>query len=307
LTLTGVKGITGTGNELANVITGNSAANRLIGGEGNDALLGNAGNDLLDGGAGDDGMDGGAGNDVFLVRDAADHGAGETIIGGAGTDTLRFTSTTTGQTLTLAAATQLEHVTIATAAGFTTGTTALNVDAAAVDVGLTITGNAGNNVLTGTAFNDILNGGGGNDTLDSGAGADRMAGGSGNDTYVSDPGDGQDTAADSGGTADTLLFGATIDPLDLVISRQANNLRITVQGTSDQVTIQNWYVSSTYRIETIEAGNGEVLLSSQVNQLIQAMNAFTTATGLSWDAAAGGAGDPTQQADFQNIIAAAWQ
>jgi mannitol-1-phosphate/altronate dehydrogenase len=73
------------------------------------------------------------------------------------------------------------------------------------------------------------------------------------------------------------------------------------------VTVQNWYVSSANRIETIQTGTGEELLSSQVNQLIQAMNAFTTETGLSWDAAAGGAGTPQQQADFQNIIAAAWQ
>jgi hypothetical protein len=34
--------------------------------------------------------------------------------------------------------------------------------------------------------------------------------------------------------------GSAIDPIDLVISRQANDLRILVHGTSDEVTIQNW-------------------------------------------------------------------
>ncbi|HEX5646843.1 MAG TPA: calcium-binding protein [Nitrospira sp.] len=308
LTLTGIGAINGTGNELANVITGNNAANRLTGGEGNDTLTGNAGHDRLDGGAGDDTMDGGLGNDIILIGEAAEHGVGESITGGSGIDVIRFTSTAPGATLVLNnQITSIERVIIANAAGLTTGTTALNVDASAVGAGLTITGNAGDNVLTGTAFNDVLNGGVGHDTLDGGEGADRMVGGSGNDTYVANPGGGQDTVVDTGGTADTLLFGATIDPLDLVISRQANNLRITVQGTSDQVTVQNWYVSSANRIETIEVGTGEVLLSSQVNQLIQAMNAFTTATGLSWDAAASGAGTAQEQADYQAIIAAAWK
>jgi hypothetical protein len=41
--------------------------------------------------------------------------------------------------------------------------------------------------------------------------------------------------------------------------------------------------------------------------LIDAMAGFTTTTGLSWDAASGGAGDPGQQAQFQGIIAANWQ
>src|SRR3954469_621247 len=54
LILTGVNAISGTGNELANVLTGNAGANTLTGGDGNDTLDGGAGNDTLDGGAGDD-------------------------------------------------------------------------------------------------------------------------------------------------------------------------------------------------------------------------------------------------------------
>jgi hypothetical protein len=80
-----------------------------------------------------------------------------------------------------------------------------------------------------------------------------------------------------------------------------------VQGTSDHVTIRNWYASANNRIETIEAGGGQVLLSTQVNQLLQAMATFTRQTGLSWEALAGGAGTAQQQTDFQNILAANWQ
>jgi hypothetical protein len=107
---------------------------------------------------------------------------------------------------------------------------------------------------------------------------------------------------------DKILFDSGNDPLDLVISRQANDMRLAIHGSSDQITVQNWFVGTANRTETIQAaGDGQVLLSTQVDQLIQAMAQFTTDTGLSWDAASGGAGDSGQQAQFQGIIAANWQ
>lgn len=54
-------------------------------------------------------------------------------------------------------------------------------------------------------------------------------------------------------------------------------------------------------------GNGHTWLNTPVGQLILARAQFKTDTGLSWEQAAGGAGDPTQQAAYQSIIAAAWQ
>ena len=110
------------------------------------------------------------------------------------------------------------------------------------------------------------------------------------------------------GNSDTLLYGATITPLDLVLSRQVNDLRLAIHSSADQVTIQNWYADpKAAQVETIQAGNGQVLLNTQVDQLIQAMAQFTTATGLSWDAASAGGGTAQQQAQFQAILAASWQ
>jgi hypothetical protein len=105
------------------------------------------------------------------------------------------------------------------------------------------------------------------------------------------------------GNADKLLYGTTINPLDLVLSRQANDLRLAIHGGTEQVTIQNWYTSpATNQVETIQAGNGQQLLSTQVDQLIQAMASFTQQTGLTWDQAI-----DQQPQDVQTVLAASWQ
>lgn len=132
-----------------------------------------------------------------------------------------------------------------------------------------------------------------------------MRGGLGNDTYLVNRGEGLDVIVENDGTfgnSDRLQYGATISPLDLVISRQVDDLRLAVHGSADQVTIKNWYVGTDHQVETVQAGNGSLLLSTQVDQLIQAMAAFNQQTGLTWDQAI----DQRPQ-DVQAILAANWQ
>ncbi len=326
LTLTGTANLNGTGNVLDNILTGNSGTNVLTGGAGNDTyvvgagdtvvenagggtdtvqssvawtlslnvenliltgtaningtgssannvLVGNSGNNTLDSGSGNDTVGGGDGNDSLLGGSGND-----TLLGGLGTDTLNAGS----------------------------GNDFLNGG----DGTDTLDGGSGDDQLLGGAGNDTLTGGSGADQFAGGTGNETLTGGSGNDLYNFSRGDGQDTIIDSDpfpGNQDRALFGATINPLDLVISRQANDLRLAIHGSSDQITVQNWYVGTNNRIETLQAGNGQTLLSTQVDQLIQAMAGFTTTTGLSWDAAIAGGGTVQQQAQFQGILAASWQ
>jgi Haemolysin-type calcium binding protein related domain len=133
-------------------------------------------------------------------------------------------------------------------------------------------------------------------------GNDTLNGGIGNDTFLFSLGDGQDLVQDNSGSADKMLFEGGINPLDLVISRQANDLRLAIHGSADQITVQNWYTSSVNQTETIQAGNGQTLLSTQVDQLIQAMASFTQQTGLSWDQAI-----DQQPKNVQAVMAASWQ
>ncbi|WP_252381113.1 Ig-like domain-containing protein [Desulfovulcanus ferrireducens] len=149
LTLTGSASISGTGNELDNVLTGNSGSNILSGLAGNDTLLGNSGPDTLDGGSGADIMSGGYGSDTYVVDDAGDV-VNESY--NAGTDHVHA-----GIDYTLGE--NVENLTL-------TGTADLN--------GI---GNNLNNVITGNV---------GNNVLDGGSGADTLIGGAGDDTYMID-------------------------------------------------------------------------------------------------------------------------
>jgi hypothetical protein len=100
-----------------------------------------------------------------------------------------------------------------------------------------------------------------------------------------------------------IIDGATINPLDLVISRQANDLRLAIHGGTDQVTIQNWYGGTDNQVETIQAGNGQTLLSTQVDQMIQAMAQFSANNnGLTWDQ-----GIAQKPQEVQEVLAANWQ
>src|SRR6185295_16639066 len=130
------------------------------------------------------------------------------------------------------------------------------------------TGNTLANVLTGNSAANTLTGAAGSDTLNGGQGNDVLNGGVGNDTYLFNRGDGRDVAQDADTTAgntDRLLFGITINSLDLVLSRQVNDLRLAIHGSADYVTIQNWYASPTAnQVEDFQAGNGQHLLNTQV-------------------------------------------
>jgi hypothetical protein len=111
-----------------------------------------------------------------------------------------------------------------------------------------------------------------------------------------------DSIADSVGTADALAFDSGINPFDLVLSRQANNLRIAAHGSADQMTGQNWYSATSPQVETLQTGNGQTLLNSQVNQLIEAMAGFSSDNGMTWDQ-----GLAAKPEEVQAVIAASWQ
>ena len=103
------------------------------------------------------------------------------------------------------------------------------------------------------------------------------------------------------GTRDSLIFG-DITPLELVLSRQVNDLRVALHGTDDRVTIKDWYKASSAQVEVIQTNDGQTLLNTQVDRLIQAMAAYSLQTGVMWDQAL----DQGPQ-DIALILAASWK
>ena len=133
------------------------------------------------------------------------------------------------------------------------------------------TGNALDNVLTGNRGNNILTGGGGDDIL---------IGGAGNDTYVFARGDGRDQINDSDatrGNQDVLQF-KDVKQTNLWFSQVGEDLQIDVLGSSDRVTIKDWYVGGTsgtdHHVERILTADGNTLHDTDVAQLVQAMASF---------------------------------
>jgi Ca2+-binding RTX toxin-like protein len=205
-----------------------------------DQIFGTDGNDIFEASGGKDTFHGNDGNDTFLINNPANHPVGEAIDGGDGIDTILFTDTTDGHLLTLRDVTNVEHVTVGSALGVTTGTGKLDVDASSLTNDVTLTGNDGDNKLTGGSGNDHLIGNGGNDTLNGGAGDDTLQGGAGNDYYF------VDSNADSvveiaGQGTDTVESSASSYKLDsevenLVLSMAAGDIDGTGNGGTNTIT-----------------------------------------------------------------------
>ncbi len=76
-----------------------------------------------------------------------------------------------------------------------------------------------------------------------------------------------------------------------------------ILGSTDRVTVKEWYSNpAVAQVEVIQAGNGQVLVHTQVEQLIQAMAGFAQQTGLSWEQAIAQRPDEVHQ-----MLAASWQ
>jgi serralysin len=235
LVLTGIAGISGTGNALNNTIIGNDAGNRLAsgggrdlldgkggadtidggadrdtvrGGEAGDLIDGKAGNDLLQGEGGDDTITGGDGRDTLKGGDGNDilyiDSSDGLVEGGTGFDTANAVAATvpSGFTFTASAASSLELI------QGNDGNDSIN--AAALTTTVTIIAFAGNDTLRGGSGDDALSGLEGNDSLLGGLGFDQMHGGVGNDTIVGGGGPANPPFADwlFGDEGDDLLFGS---------------------------------------------------------------------------------------------------
>ena len=166
-----------------------------------------------------------------------------------------------------------------------------------------LSGGNGKDTLIGQDGNDLLLGGLGDDTIQGGHGDDTIDSGGGPDNILFGRGDGQDTLiGNTNNNGDAVQFGTGLTKLDLILARQANDLRVSIYGTQDTVTINNWYSSNLNQTKEFDVTSGERLLTNKVDQLIQAMAGFSAQTGLTWEQ-----GIEQRPQDVQTILAASWQ
>ena len=139
-------------------------------------------------------------------------------------------------------------------------------------------GNAEVNVITGNAAAN---------RLDGAAGADTLVGGAGADTYVFAVGYGMDTIQENDATLaikDIVQFsGVTaITQASVQFKRVVDNLEVLLNGTTDKLVIQGWYLSSARQVEEFRFTDGTVLTNAQVQAIA------TVATGVVIDDRAAG-------------------
>ena len=234
LTLLGSAGLSGTGNELDNIMTGNGGANRISGGFGADSLFGGSGNDTLSGGDGNDTIRGENDNDLL------DGGLGDDIISGdAGIDTVTYSWATTAVTVNL------------------NTTTAQNIGAGGTDTITTvenIIGGTGNDKIIGNGSANTLNGSKGNDSLYGGGGNDYLIGGDGNDLL------------DGGLGNDNINGGAGVDTVSYSWATAAVSVNLNT------TTAQNTGAGGTDTITTVEnvisgTGNDKIIGNGSANTL----------------------------------------
>ncbi len=267
------------GNDL---IVGTNTTDRINGLDGNDELQGGDGNDVLNGGLGDDLLFGQAGNDQLLGGDGIDHLQGgigdDTLDGGSGNDAL-LGEEGNDQLFGGAGVDELQG-----------GDGDDVLDGGADDD--TLFGQAGNDVLSGGDGADQLIGGDGNDTIQGGAGNDSawgeagddvLAGGAGNDTlygglgndvYQFGRGDGQDRVYDNDATAgniDRVQLAAGVSSDEVIASRPVGtyDLKLDIDGTTDALTIANYYFSAADQVEEIRFDDGTVWTPTTIPTLVQ--------------------------------------
>ncbi|AOY98750.1 hypothetical protein BKK81_05235 [Cupriavidus sp. USMAHM13] len=264
-------------------------ARTLKGGSGNDTIVGSGRDDVIDGGAGDDWLDGRKGSDTYLfgrrsgndtiseswdsspnkdvVRFDADVRPGDVTIRRDGTgDDLLLTLSGSGNTLRIRnyfyqdgeSPYMIEELRFADGTVWTFDTV----------LARTLKGGAGNDTIVGSGRNDVIDGGAGDDWLE---------GRGGSDTYLFGRGSGKDTIYNYDpvtGSDDQVHFGANIAADQIWLEKKDGDLRLTLLGTGDSLTIRSWYSGSSYHVDRFRLQNGKELADNNVDKLVDAMAAF---------------------------------
>lgn len=158
---------------------------------------------------------------------------------------------------------------------------------------LTVNGNDAR--LIGGGGTNLLTANGNGNLLEAGWGVNHLIDTGTSGVYRFERGDGRTTilnGSEGMEAANTLEF-ADIGSNDLWLRRQGDDLRIDVRGSSQSVTLDDWFAAAHRELAAIRTADGGVLESGEVGALVTAMAGSSLFYNLS---------SPT----LQNALAAAW-
>ncbi len=145
----------------------------------------------------------------------------------------------------------------------------------------------GNNTIVVAAGTNTIRVGNGTDAVQTGNGVNTIQLGSG-----------QVTLTNYGGQ-DTVTFASSVQDDQLWFAQDGNDLLVTVDGTSSNLRLTDWFNGATHA--TLVAGDGHQLIDSQVASLVQSMSQFSPP-------AVGQTTLPQAQQDsLTPVIAASWR
>lgn len=101
---------------------------------------------------------------------------------------------------------------------------------------------------------------------------------------------------------DQLQFGEGIGAEDLWFSRQGKDLEIDLLGSDDHLSLQDWFTTVGERVGSFDLSSGEILVASNVQQLVDAMAGFDAGASDSETS-----GFNQAPASVQAVIATSWE
>ena len=109
------------------------------------------------------------------------------------------------------------------------------------------------------------------------------------------------TTLTNSGATDTVALGTTVAPDQLWFTQNGTDLVVSVLGSTENLTVKDWFNGLTNQVSAFVAGNGQTLAGSNVEQLVQAMAAFSppTSSQIAYTTA--------EATNLDPVIAATWQ
>ena len=276
-------------------VNGGDGDDTIYGGAGDDILNGEGGNDKLYGGVGNDTLNGGYGDDTYYfelgdgedtIYEDGEYVNVDRIVFGKGINPSDVAIERVGNDIIIRYS-AADRITIKNAYGykrycgygyyfvenieFSDGTV-WNKDKLIELISIK-NGTAGNDVLTGYEGTDVYNI---NETFYGGAGNDTIYGGDGNDTYIFGRGDGIDTIVDNSGS-NILSFEENISIEDLMMTKNGNNLEVSISDTTDKIILNDYFINSSYQNFTAEFADGSSLSQNDFSSIINGTYVYESA------------------------------